>query len=369
MILKGRKSFFPNAWKLYHRNLNIAHACKATYNSRMADEHTDERNIDDILASIDSMLREVHPQKTNERKDAIQHAAAKSKKELNLTSTLPTITEESDDRATSIESDIASVLIEEEDDDEGDQDVVTAKPRILLTESLLEPSVQEALPLWIEATEPTETAPNIPAKENVTVDNVANTDAEDEEVSPLLEIAEDSSDEHHRTDTNVQPDPALNASAENTTPEDNDNTEEKNQTQESDTLENQVEDTSEEVANDDNITFDVSETLAVDTVYKPEAFTPAEEVENTELVEGMSSSDDEEEQIIAEKVTTTADATQTPSLDNERIEGLVDAVSNDIANQLQEQFQMALRNLVRDSIHKHLEESGLTKPDTSKHTE
>jgi len=185
----------------------------------MADDHTNERDIDGILASIDSMLREVHPQKTNKRKDAIQHAAAESQKKLKLTSTLPMITEDPKEQRSSIESDIASALIEDE------KDVVTAKPRILLTESLLEPNSKEALPLWIETTESTEEDPTIPTKES--------TGAKGKADSPLLNIT--NNDEGHLTNKNIQPAVPLNTKISNgdTTFEDKESIEEINPAQHS----------------------------------------------------------------------------------------------------------------------------------------
>ncbi|MDX8388171.1 MAG: hypothetical protein R8M46_06510, partial [Ghiorsea sp.] len=297
----------------------------------------------------------------------------------------------------------------DEIDSHGDPEhsVVTPRHRILLTEALLEPSAQEALPLWIEqdgngvnSNVETEEITSETNEEPTPEDTLSEPEsdvgkyvfANDDVSDTYHEASEDEIDESELTLTSSEAESIESESLESqlnqsdSEPETNDkgdssaiddSNKDSNTGQESDNIDQKVESIFEEIASDDSVTFDVSEDLGIDTVYKLEAVEPVEEVENTELVEAMMvdilgerDAEQAEEDNAEQDTDTTSEPSQTPSLDDERIESLVDAVSNDIANQLQDQFQMALRNLVRDSIHKHLEESGFTtKPDSSNHTE
>jgi len=156
-------------------------------------ENKDERDIDEILASIDAMLaqKDDSPVVTDERKEVVENAARSSEDTLGLSSTndgspkdsssklhafepfdesmLDTSSTESDNTT---EAQTAQEEAETTDDSKieepstenveewdiehtanAEMDATTdadeePRQRILLTEDFLEPSAQESLPLW-----------------------------------------------------------------------------------------------------------------------------------------------------------------------------------------------------------------------------
>ena len=412
----------------------------------MSDKRADERNIDEILASIDEMLSQKIPdiQIPDNRKVPIYQSALESQTTLGLSSsheangeehhtpettapksfapishmdTNDDITEpsedfddeteqnaetETDDESEFYADDDFDSEFEDEDPIVEDHSVVTHRHRILLTEALLEPSAQEALPLWVEQDDSTDDNGDEVSEEHLNTEtnsaqsfsneepsvehDASSTPAEqNDELNSLQESAEDSDESHAVHDLSSNEDEASlegfettevdfdedaqvddaeqeeeleESSVTNENINDNDldsiedhgeenkveaytflSTEEPNKVEEiedafdSETVQQHSEtddfdDSSNQIANDEYTSMDAAEDLG----------------ENTELVEVMM------EEIFQ------GDREKDPILSNQQdIELLVEAVSQDISNQLQETFQTALRNLVKTSILKHLE--------------
>jgi len=113
-----------------------------------------ERDIDDVLASIDEMLakKEPHTAAENEKKTLIQQAAGNSASTLRLSSNPPTTEKDNQDTSHTGSHDEETDDTDTDDIEEEDKEQVTSQHRILLTEALLAPTKQETLPLWVEQT-------------------------------------------------------------------------------------------------------------------------------------------------------------------------------------------------------------------------
>jgi len=128
-------------------------------------EKKDERDIDEILASIDKMLAEKDgfTRETDERKENVEIAARNSEEALNLSSSAkeniqPNAKLQPFDALDEIESNKKEdVPVSPEPATENKPDITVEteavvenepRQRIVLTEENLEPSAQESLPLW-----------------------------------------------------------------------------------------------------------------------------------------------------------------------------------------------------------------------------
>ncbi|MDX8382733.1 MAG: hypothetical protein R8M45_01550 [Ghiorsea sp.] len=110
----------------------------------MSNQPENERDIDDVLASLHAMLADKgkHSDAEQAKETLIQHASTGSASMLGLSSTPPIA--ETIHQADSNE---------ESSDSPSTQESITNQHRILLTEALLAPTNQETLPLWVEQSE------------------------------------------------------------------------------------------------------------------------------------------------------------------------------------------------------------------------
>lgn len=287
-------------------------------------EKKDERDIDEILASLDAMLAESQASSstTDTRKEVVDQATRDSEDQLAITSSAddnetPTSTLQpfepldeggNDDSKTSPETDI-----QEEADVED-----APRPRIMLTEENLEPAAQESLPLWaehgqtnndepediaqeehVDATtiEPeTSTASEDDAIEGVSGENESDNEGLADELSDLSELDDINLPEISENDDSS----TLSDESENISETDEEtnniedvvaaeyehepaNTAEANVEQSSEAADFEAKDSDNDaksdakidefdavfdaIANDDTITFDISEAMDEDTLY------------------------------------------------------------------------------------------------------
>jgi len=140
-------------------------------------EHKDERDIDEILASIDKMLAEKDSsaRQTDERKENVEQAARDSEQTLGLSSSAaeniqPNAKLQPFESLDATDSSAKNSVIEDASEHESKvppefEPVATGAPRqrIVLTEDNLEPSAQESLPLWAaQAADTSDTAKEEP---------------------------------------------------------------------------------------------------------------------------------------------------------------------------------------------------------------
>ncbi|MDX8381770.1 MAG: hypothetical protein R8M14_06620 [Ghiorsea sp.] len=245
-------------------------------------EKKDERDIDEILASIDKMLAEKDgfTRETDERKENVEIAARNSEEALNLSSSAkeniqPNAKLQPFDALDEIESNKKEdVPVSPESETENKPNttveteaVVESEPRqrIVLTEENLEPSAQESLPLWAAQSNHAQTPSDETTEDKNNMDESGQQDLV-EKVAADVAIDEGNSE-------------ASEDSAENTTAEEtadiqddhneNDSVEEDDEDDEN-TLENtkdEFEDVFNAIAADDTITFDINEAMDEDTVY------------------------------------------------------------------------------------------------------
>ncbi len=238
----------------------------------------DERDIDEILASINEMLAEKDGSfsETDERKENIEQAARESEGTLGLSS--------SADKNT----DTPSKLQPFEPLDKPSE----PRQRIVLTEEYLEPSAQESLPLWAAQTSSSQDEPE-PKNEPESTSNETTADIETPESDDMVE-ALNPDDELSESigDLDDLDLPELNDVAEEQIPESEaiplETVETKEEPTEPDTLKEEAEDKEaktepakeetntktdefdavfDAIAADDTITFDINEAMEEDTVY------------------------------------------------------------------------------------------------------
>lgn len=267
----------------------------------------DERDIDEILASIDAMLtgKDGFSGETDERKENVEQAARESEDALGLSSSADENTDthsklqpfepldeplnealDEPEKPASAEDDVEQT----EESSQEKTDASEPRQRIVLTEEYLEPSAQESLPLWAAQTpssqDESESAPDETANETAKdkqVDDIETPqsddlvealnqgdelaesigDLDDLDLPDLNDIAEEQipGNKAIPTETAVadeepaEPD-ALKEEAENTEAEEKTD----NKTAEFDAV-------FAAIAHDDTITFDIGEAMDEDTVY------------------------------------------------------------------------------------------------------
>jgi len=210
----------------------------------------------------------------------------------------------------------------QEDEAVTEDNASTPRHRILLTEELLEPCAQEALPLWIEQNSAEEEQAEI------------TTDTE-----PTAETEEHSTVEKHK----------LPIEAEEYTP-----------IQPVQNTQDIFSDVAANIAKNEAITFDLEENIAVDTVYKLETLvtTSDDDLDNhTELVEVMMEEvlqdDDEQPQTTEEQP---EKEIKKVFLSDEELQNMVQAVSSDVAQQINDHLQTWLPGLISIAIKNHMKD-------------
>ncbi len=290
----------------------------------------DERDIDEILASIDDMLagKDEKTSVTQERKEVVEQAARESEDALGLSSTAeqaagtasklqpfeplddnPNTAESAkadEEQATETETDKTEVDETGEDKAEIDDaaketnedDEQAPRPRIVLTEEFLEPSAQESLPLWAAQASTTQDEPEEVSIENESVEATHETsdkgalevieeanETDKMNHSPTIEVEaleEGSSEPKVEGETQEEPftfgeTPII--SSQHKDEADASKTEEEHPAQEStehevetdgnikDNKKGEFDAVFDVIASDDTITFDISEAMNEDTVY------------------------------------------------------------------------------------------------------
>ena len=148
----------------------------------------DERDIDEILASIDAMLAEKDDDadSPSKRRETVEKAAQSSEDVLGLSSSAEETQTSSklqpfeslDDTSDKEPDDASDESSDEEanktNDTEETDDENAPRQRIVLTEEYLEPSAQESLPLWAAQASTAQDEPNNEATESA--ENVVNTE-------------------------------------------------------------------------------------------------------------------------------------------------------------------------------------------------
>jgi len=280
-------------------------------------ENKDERDIDEILASLDAMLAESQATSstTDTRKEVVDQAARDSEDQLAITSS-----------ADSNETSTSTLQSFEPLDEGGDNDSKTSseadiqeeadveaepRPRIILTEENLEPAAQESLPLWAEhgqtnndetentsqekAVDTTTEPKTSIASEDITIEDVNVEDKSDNEsladelgdLSELDDINLPEISEHDDSST-LFDEPKNTSKADEETNNLEDvvaaehapvNIAEANSEQSSETANFEAKNSDNDaesdefdavfdaIANDDTITFDISEAMDEDTLY------------------------------------------------------------------------------------------------------
>ncbi len=268
----------------------------------MSDKGKDERDIDEILASIDEMLaqKDDFSPEISDRKVSAQQAALDSEEKLGLsssiekiqpleqTSSTPESSEHKDIPTPTDTSDTNNDVIHLDVNQSEEQAGALPRHRILLTEELLEPSAQESLPLWAAQLNPTNDDHGS-GGEALSPDNTRdNIDNLDDFEFPDLDHA---ADEHNQaepvkqneeTDTEQIEDTSINdtsATAPNDISFEIDSAEIK--AAEINIGEDEFTAVFDAIARDDTITFDVSEAIDDDTVYDIQI------LDHSELVEAM----------------------------------------------------------------------------------
>jgi len=297
----------------------------------MTDKRPDDRDIDEILASIDEMLSQQTPlsEDDNARKASVEAGIQASKAKLSLSSS-PKASELNDteiddflslgmdddatqhtapaeappqkerpasnDEHPETEAHNPEPTVHEDKPETTTQNEVAheeavPRQRILLTEELLEPSAQEALPLWVEQDEPSQAKPS-------------------DEIQP---------EEQTQNDPEAQDTSAPHQ--------------------------------------DEETAFDMDESLETDTVYKlePVYHKPHDDLDDhTELVEAMM------EEVLEPEPDISPDESQghsaTAWLTSEELDDLVQAVSQDVSKQVNDHLQTWLPGLISISIKKHLDD-------------
>ncbi len=294
----------------------------------MTDKRHDERDIDEILASIDEMLSQKKPYgiKSDARKASVEEGIKASKAKLSLSSSnqeqaalddvdidefltlgMDDVASAREDASPSHQDYDAPVdgsaassepehtpQAESNEEAEGNDEEVVPRQRILLTEDLLEPSAQEALPLWVAQDENTEQ------------DSVSQADDAHDEPSHA-EQTQDSNASEAKVHTN---------------------------------------DDAEQAA------FDVEEALSTDTVYKLEPINDTTG-EHSELLEPMM------QEVLAQHEDNKPQEPQTEApkalLSPDELDDLVQAVSDDVSKQVNDHLQTWLPRLISIAIKKHLD--------------
>ncbi len=252
---------------------------------------------------------------------------------------------------------------DEHQDDEPVTEDSMPRHRILLTEELLEPSAQEALPLWIEqtsneaeTTEEDNTADKHQA--NALQASKADEPETDATETETLETEESKAEEEHiKSDTKADHAPQQHVSnadkgnSENTTPVLADDTYIKT---------NISGNEASDLLRGDAMVFDLDEDIGIDTVYKLETLiAPSEDdLDNhTELVEVMMEEvlqeDNEQPQDLEEQVTA---ETEKIFLSDDELQDMVQAVSADVAQQINDHLHTWLPGLISIGIKNHMKD-------------
>ncbi len=181
---------------------------KPTYHSRMSNKK-DERDIDEILASIDRMIagKDLKTSTTRERQGLVEQVARDSEDALNLSSTaeqtgdtasrLQPFEPLDDDSSTTTnaeahEKQITKTQTEETGKTASETKHQEPRPRIVLTEEFLEPSAQESLPLWA-------------AQAHTTQDKPEDASVEDKSVGATRKTTDKSTAKNTEKDTSDEP--------------------------------------------------------------------------------------------------------------------------------------------------------------------
>ena len=320
---------------------------KPTYHSRMSNKK-DERDIDEILASIDRMIagKDLKTSTTRERQDLVEQAARDSEDALNLSSTAeqtgdtasrlqPFEPLDDDSSATTNaeahEKQATKTQTEETGKKASKTERQEPRPRIVLTEEFLEPSAQESLPLWAAQTHTTQDEPEDASVEDKSVEATRKTT----DKSTAENTEKDTSDESftfgetpvvsslhtNEPDTDKTKEDEVDEAVSDKRVDDNPTSDKGDMTEEPETgeplkesSEHKAETTKsseddkksefdavfDAIAADDTITFDISEAMNEDTVYDIEVL-------DKELVEAFVSDVAQDAEEEAEPVKEQAD--------------------------------------------------------------
>jgi hypothetical protein len=253
--------------------------------------------------------------------------------------------------------DETELLHDEHQDDEPVIEDSMPRHRILLTEELLEPSAQEALPLWIEQAsddkETTEENSTIGKHKTATqqeskADKLEADTKETETLETVESKEEETKPEQHVSNADV---PTNKSEAESASPAVADKVNAET---------NAFGDEASDLPKDDATVFDLDEDIGVDTVYKLETLiAPSEDdLDNhTELVEVMMEEvlqeDNEQPQDLEEQETT---ETEKVFLSDDELQEMVQAVSEDVSQQINDHLQTWLPGLISIAIKNHMKD-------------
>lgn len=268
-------------------------------------------SINPELADVDSINNESYVQETNDHTSLeaeLFEGETTENKTLENDETENTKAEDDQAEAERLESenfDAEAAEMESNDQENSDEEnsVVTHRHRILLTEALLEPSAQEALPLWIEQDELA----------------ASNTEIASNETTPLEETqhADDSSAElKEPAKEDISTVPSIS------------NEEEKLTTDERTAV------------------FDISEAMDENTVYKIET------IEHSELLEAMMQDILHTEEKPSKKETT--DQQEFMPEQEGNLSALAEAISQEVNLKLQEELKIRLPQLIQEALEQHL---------------
>jgi len=253
--------------------------------------------------------------------------------------------------------DETELLHDEHQDDEPVIEDSMPRHRILLTEELLEPSAQEALPLWIEQAsddkETTEENNTIGKHKTATqqepkADKLEADAKETETLETVESKEEETKPEQHVSNADV---PTNKSEAESASPAVADKVNAET---------NALGDEASDLPKDDATVFNLDEDIGVDTVYKLETLiAPSEDdLDNhTELVEVMMEEvlqeDNEQPQDLEEQETT---ETEKVFLSDDELQEMVQAVSEDVSQQINDHLQTWLPGLISIAIKNHIKD-------------
>jgi len=223
----------------------------------------------------------------------------------------------------------------------------TPRHRILLTEELLEPSAQEALPLWVEQAVPEEETAEV--TDHIPSEDEASEPQEAE--ASQLELKQEQETKVSETEPLKTKVDTLEVS-----PEKSSDTEPTSEAQEH--IESA--DAATDIDKDDALVFDLDEDIGVDTVYKLETLAAPldDDLDNhTELVEVMMEEvlqDDEEQPQNSEDEP--EKATEKVFLSDDEMQNMVQAVSADVSQQINDHLQTWLPGLISIAIKNHMKD-------------
>ncbi|MCF6208554.1 MAG: hypothetical protein L3J61_04115 [Ghiorsea sp.] len=240
-----------------------------------------------------------------------------------------------------IEDDLDEAELDETELVQDDKPVAednTPRHRILLTEELLEPSAQEALPLWVEQAVPEEEtteAEHAPNEDKATEAQAIEPEKVEEEQTAVSETEADTLKNNSEKPSDTEPTSEAKEHIENT-------------------------DAVADTTKDDASIFDLEEGIGLDTVYKLETITSGadDDLDNhTELVEVMMEEvlqDDEEQPQNSEDEP--EKAIEKVFLSDDEMQNMVQAVSADVAQQINDHLQTWLPGLISIAIKNHIKD-------------